>query len=113
MIVRMQQVGKAALIRVEGDVDLYSSPKLRETVLDASRKGLSPIVINLSKVNYMDSSGVATLVEGLQLTKEYSGAIRIVGLNERVSEIFKLTRLHQVFEIWPTEAEALKAQPEP
>lgn len=112
MEVKTERSGKAVLIRAEGDIDLYSSPKLREAIIESVRTKRTPIVVNLSKVTYIDSSGVATLIEGFQLSKEYDGVVRLVGLNERVSEVFKLARLHQVFEICRTEAEALGIQPE-
>ncbi len=112
MNVSIQREGKAAIIRAQGDVDLYSSPKLRDAILEAVRLKAVPIVVNLSDVTYMDSSGVATLIEGFQLAREYGGTVRLVGLNERVSEVFKLARLHQVFEICKTEEEALADRPE-
>ena len=112
MKVDLKENGGTAFVRVEGDVDLYSSPKLRDAVLASVKKQLSPIVVNLSQVRYIDSSGVATLVEGYQLSREYGGSICLVGLNERISEVFKLARLHRVFKICQTEAEALETQPE-
>lgn len=105
--------GNAAILRVEGDIDLCTSPALRQAILEAVKKEMTPIVINLSCVTYMDSSGVATLVEGFQLSREYKGVVRLVGLTERVAEVFKLARLHQVFELCQTETEALGPQPEP
>ncbi|RJP14305.1 MAG: anti-sigma factor antagonist [Candidatus Abyssobacteria bacterium SURF_5] len=111
MVVKTERAGRAVIIRAEGEVDLYSSPSLREAILDSVKKELSPIVVNLSEVTYIDSSGVATLVEGFQLAKRYSGIVRLVGLNERVSEVFKLARLHQVFQICQTESEALQIRP--
>ncbi|UCD58941.1 MAG: STAS domain-containing protein [Candidatus Hydrogenedentota bacterium] len=107
MEVAIRHAENGVVISVEGDVDLYSSPKLREAILDSVKKKLSPIVMNLSSVTYIDSSGVATLVEGLQLSKEYGGKFRLVEMSERISEVFQLARLQQVFEICGTEAEAL------
>jgi anti-sigma B factor antagonist len=109
MEVNARTAGTGVVIHVEGDVDLYSSPKLREAILDSVRGKLSPIVVNLAGVTYIDSSGVATLVEGLQLSNKYDGKFRLVGLSERVSEVFQLARLQQVFEICGTEAEALRS----
>jgi len=112
MQVDMERRGKAAVIRAQGDIDLYTSPRLREAILQALKERRTPIVVNLKDVIYMDSSGVATLIEGFQLAGEYGGVVRLVGLNERVSEVFKLARLHQVFTICQTEAQALENQPE-
>ncbi len=108
MEVNTRQSKNGVVIEASGDVDLYSSPKLREAILDAIKRGLSPIVMNLSGVTYIDSSGVATLVEGLQRSRKFGGKFRLVGLNDRVYEVFHLARLQQVFEIFPTESEALK-----
>jgi anti-sigma B factor antagonist len=107
MEVAIRHAENGVVISVEGDVDLYSSPKLREAILDSVKKKRSPLVMNLSGVTYIDSSGVATLVEGLQLSKEYGGKFRLVEMSERISEVFQLARLQQVFEICGTEAEAL------
>lgn len=112
MEVETKQERQAAIIRAKGDIDLYTSPTLRQAILEAVQKQLSPIVVNLTQVTYMDSSGVATLIEGFQLSKAYGGTVRLVGLNERVSEVFKLARLQQVFEICQTETEAIENRPE-
>ncbi|RJP64706.1 MAG: anti-sigma factor antagonist [Candidatus Abyssobacteria bacterium SURF_17] len=108
MEVSAKRSGNGAVIKVSGDVDLYSSPRLREAILDSVKKRLTPIVVNLAGVTYIDSSGIATLVEGLQLSREYGGKLRLVSLNDRVSEVLHLARLQRVFEIRGTEAEALE-----
>ena len=107
MEVTARDAETGVVISVKGDVDLYSSPKVREAILDSINKKLSPIVMNLAGVTYIDSSGVATLVEGLQLCKEYGGKFRLAEMSERVCEVFRLARLQQVFEICDTEKEAL------
>jgi anti-sigma B factor antagonist len=112
MEVETKQERQAAIIRAKGDIDLYTSPKLREAILEGVKKQLSPIVVNLTQVTYMDSSGVATLIEAFQLSKAYGGVVRLVGVNERVSEVFKLVRLQQVFKTCQTETEAIENQPE-
>jgi len=98
----------AAVISVSGDVDLYSSPEMRKAITQLSREKVPLIVISLKEVDYMDSSGVATLVEGLQLTGSYNGSFRIACLKPGVREVFELARLDRVFEVFETEEEALK-----
>ena len=88
------------VIEITGDIDLYSSPQVREAILDAVKNKRSPVVVNLGGVTYIDSSGVATLVEGLQLTRGYDGAFRLAGLSSRVREVFELARLEKVFAIY-------------
>jgi anti-sigma B factor antagonist len=59
------------------------------------------LIVNLSAVQYMDSSGVATLVQALQQVKRYNGRLVLVGPNERVRSIFQIARLDSIFEIEP------------
>jgi len=107
--VTVQHDKNTAVISVSGDVDLYSSPGMRKAITQLSKKKVPLIVINLKGVDYMDSSGVATLVEGLQLTGKYNGKFHIACLKPGVKEVFELARLDRVFEIFKTEEEALKA----
>ena len=100
---------KKAVIRVSGEVDLYSSPELRKAITTRSKKKIPLIVVNLENVQYMDSSGVATLVEGLQLTSKYGGKFRVVGLSAGVKEVFELARLDKVFDIFDSEEQAFQA----
>lgn len=99
--------GRSVVISASGDVDLYTSPKLREAIVESVNDRLSPIVVNLESVTYIDSSGVATLVEGFQLSKEYGGKFRLASISERVLEVLQLARLDRIFEIFETDAEAL------
>ena len=64
-ITQSEQEGNV-IIRPEGEVDLYSSPELRKAILGAASKNAHSLALDLGAVTYMDSSGVATLVEGLQ-----------------------------------------------
>ena len=99
--------GRGVVIKANGDVDLYTSPKLREAIIESIESGLSPIVVNLEGVTYIDSSGVATLVEGFQLGGQTGCKFRLASMSGRVAEVVRLARLDQFFEIYETEAEAL------
>ena len=100
MDVKTRDEAEARIIEITGDIDLYSSPQVRDAILDAVKGKRSPVVVNLEGVTYIDSSGVATLVEGLQLTRGYDGAFRLAGLSARVQEVFELARLEKVFAIY-------------
>ncbi|MEA2062760.1 MAG: STAS domain-containing protein [Gemmatimonadota bacterium] len=99
----------AAVISVSGDVDLYSSPEVRKAIAALSKKKVPLIVVDLAGVEYMDSSGVATLVEGLRLTGAYNGEFRIASLKPSVREVFELSRLDQVFAIFDSCDQALES----
>jgi anti-sigma B factor antagonist len=97
------------IIRVEGDVDLYSSPQIRKVILERIKKKQKKMLIDLQGVSYMDSSGVATLVEALQRMKEYNGQLGICSIQGSVRDVFELSRLDRVFDIFEDEEQARKA----
>ena len=88
------------IIELAGEIDLDTSPEVRKTILMETKKKHPNIFINLSQVTYMDSSGIATLVEGLQYCNQYKGKLVIAGLGPGVREVFELSRLDKVFTIY-------------
>ena len=86
------------VLRLSGDVDLHSSPEAREAIL-ACLKQKSSVLVNLSAVTYMDSSGVASLVEGYQTAKKQGLKFGLVAIAQPVMNVLKLARLDRVFPI--------------
>ena len=86
-------------IKVEGDVDLSSSPELRTAILKATPKGKGAVEVDLSGVPYMDSSGVATLVEGLKSAGRLCADFVLVSPSAAVMKVLQLSRLDSVFDI--------------
>ena len=86
-------------IKVAGEVDLYTSPDLRTTIMKAFPEAASGVEIDLSGVEYMDSSGVATLVEGFKIAREKSTSFVLVSPSQSVMRVLELARLDSVFEI--------------
>ena len=91
--------GGNVLIRARGEVDLYSSPKLREQILKAAGKTAEVVGVDLGAVAYMDSSGVATLVEGLKETGGKKKKFALVAPSQAVMKVLQLSRLDAVFDI--------------
>jgi anti-sigma B factor antagonist len=109
MDINVKRDGARSIVYVSGDIDLYTSPQLRETVLDLFQKrGQDRIIVNLKDVHYIDSSGIASLVEGLQEAKKIKARFILVGLNEAPRHVLELTRLLNVFEVASNEEEATK-----
>jgi anti-sigma B factor antagonist len=111
--VTTRQEGGFTIVAVSGEVDLYSSPRMREAILAGVSRKNPRVIVDLTKVSYMDSSGIATLVEALQLTRKHSGRLVVAGLSERVREVFELARLESVFELSPTVAAAVQSAGSP
>lgn len=89
------------LITVAGEIDLYSSPELRSAILDAVASAAERVSVDLSGVPYMDSSGVATLVEGLKTARGRGVAFRLVDPSDSVMNVLGLARLDSLFEVGP------------
>ncbi len=96
------------VIRPMGDIDLTGSPTLRVELRRAAGEKPQRLVIDLADVGYMDSSGVATLVEAMQITRRNSTALVLCNMQPRVRSIFEIARLHSVFRIEPTLDAAMK-----
>jgi anti-sigma B factor antagonist len=94
--------GEETMIDVRGEVDLYTSPQLRTAILKAVPKAGNGVAVDLSGVGYIDSSGVATLVEGLRSAKKHGKTFTLVAPSSSVMQVLELTRLDQVFEIRST-----------
>ena len=105
--IKTEKKSDAVIVHIRGEVDLYSSPEVRKTIMSLVKKKAPLIIINLAKVHYMDSSGIATLVEGLQQTGKYQGKFAITCLKSGVREVFELSRLDKVFDIFENEEQAL------
>ena len=111
MKVQVRSADNATIIDCIGDVDLYSSPSLRETLLAEMHAGPAGVLVNLSEVGYIDSSGIATLVEGLQLSRQTKTRFGLFGLRGNARSVLELARLQRVFAIFEDEREALQKIP--
>jgi len=96
------------IVDVAGDIDMGTSPELRRTLLN-SLKAAPRLVVNLRDVRYVDSSGIASLVEVLKEARNTQKRLVLFGLNRAVHEVLQLTRLTKIFEIRETEEDALQA----
>jgi anti-sigma B factor antagonist len=108
MKVHVRNLDKVSILDCTGDVDLYSSPRLRETLLGTIQPGGPSVLVNMSGVTYIDSSGIATLVEGLQLSRQTKTRFGLFGLRPNARSVLELARLHTVFVIFVDEPEALE-----
>jgi anti-anti-sigma factor len=108
MKIQVDQSNDRAVVHVSGEVDMSNSRKLRETILDLIQKrNQKKLIINLDAVPSMDSSGIATLMEGLHEAKKIDGEFILVGVHESLRGVLSLTGLLGVFEIRPTVEDAV------
>lgn len=99
--IELENVNDQTVISVAGDVDLYTSPDLRKAILKAIPKSAGRVAIDLSGVNYIDSSGVATLVEGMRSARQHDKVFLLVAPSAAVTQVLELAKLDSVFEVQP------------
>src|SRR6188768_1592310 len=100
---------KLLIIKLSGEIDLQHSPKLRQLLQAKVHDRIPVLLLDFTEVRYIDSSGLATLVEYYKNARGYSGRLAVAGLSNRVRSIFDLVRLGEVFGIFPTAIEARQA----
>jgi len=89
----------SARLKVIGDVTIHTSPKLREQLKPLLAEDVREVRVQLDEVEFMDSSGIATLVEGLQWSRASGGRFVLCGLHENVRDVLSLSKLDSVFDI--------------
>ena len=95
------------IVGFSGDVDLQSSPEARKILLECVARKM-PVLVDLSRVDYIDSSGIASLVESLQTARKGGGNLFIVSASEAALKVLELARLDKVFTICNTIDDAIE-----
>lgn len=99
---------EATVLTPRGDIDMSCSPHFREALKQAQESRPKKLVVDMTSVGYMDSSGLATLVEAMKVTRTGGTRLVLCGLSDRVKAIFEIARLEKYFTITPTLDAAIK-----
>jgi anti-sigma B factor antagonist len=107
--------GHATILDLTGEITLFNSPEIRKALITQLRdKQVAHLIVNMLDVPYVDSSGVASLVEGLKLSRDLNSRFALYGLSKSARTVLELTHLLRIFEVHETEQQALEApQPPP
>jgi anti-sigma B factor antagonist len=97
--IETDHAGKEVTLMIKGDVTIQTSPELRNELKPLFASDAECIHVKLDGVDFMDSSGIATLVEGLQWSKAKGGKFVLSGLTETVRDVFELAKLDTIFDI--------------
>src|ERR1700746_1852668 len=98
------------IVDVEGEIDVYTAPRLRELLIDLVNNGHYQLVVNMEKVEFLDSTGLRVLGGGLQRVRAHDGSLDLVCTQERILKIFRITGLTKVFGIHASVDEAIAAR---
>jgi anti-sigma B factor antagonist len=101
------QRGGATVLRVQGEIDVYTAPRLRQKLVDLVDAGDTRIVVDMEKVEFLDSTGLGVLVEGLKRIKSKDGSFSIVVTQDKILKIFDITGLSKAFSIYGSVDEAV------
>jgi anti-sigma B factor antagonist len=93
------QVGASSLLTLRGEIDVYTAPRLRQAIIDLVDGGAAHIIVDMSAVDFLDSTGLGVLVGGLKRVKVKDGSLSIVTSQDKILKIFDITGLNKVFAI--------------
>lgn len=108
MQVKEKSVGEVVALELSGEIDINTSPEVRKAFDQLIKDQKKKILLNFAEVAYIDSSGLATLVEMLQRLKRIGGVLRLCNLSEKVKGLFEITKLEKLFSIFSSEEEAIR-----
>ncbi|MDS1270014.1 STAS domain-containing protein [Lipingzhangella sp. LS1_29] len=95
------------IVVVEGEIDVYTAPRLRELLINLVSNGNFHLVVDMEKVEFLDSTGLGVLVGGLKRVRAHDGTLDLVCTQERILKIFRITGLTKVFGIHDSVADAI------
>jgi anti-sigma B factor antagonist len=99
MQINFEDRSGVSVYKVTGDIDINSSPDMKRSFEKVFKEKKDKVVINLSEVGYVDSSGLATIVEILKNMRLYGGKLKLAGLSDKVMGLFEITKLDRLFDI--------------
>jgi anti-sigma B factor antagonist len=105
---KVREIGEGTLVGLGGEIDLHSSPALKQKLAEVAQKKPSRVILNFSAVKYIDSSGLATIIDLYQKMRGYGGKLGLAELSFSVKSVFEVARLHQVFAIFDSEEQAVE-----
>ena len=104
-----ERQSRSNVLPLKGEIDLHVSPTVTAALNEMIDKKPERLVVDLSDVSYIDSAGLAALIEAMQKVEGYGGKFMLAGLQETVRSIFEISRLDQVFQIFTDVDAALTA----
>lgn len=101
--------GDCSVVQITGEIDVYTSPKVKDAIGSLIDRGVYNLIINLENVRYIDSTGLGVLIGGLKRVREHGGSVNLVCTNPQIRKIFDITGLVKIFGIFESEDAAMKA----
>lgn len=97
------------MIELEGEVDVYTAPQLKQQVIGVLESGAKELIVDLTRVDYLDSTALGVLIGGLKRMREVDGNMMLICPSPRIRRVFEITGLDKIFDIFNTQADAESA----
>ena len=110
--ITIRQSGTISLVDVSGRLTSFETGTLRDSISRLLKQGHKDIILNLTDLQYLDSSGIGELARVYVSVVKQSGQMKVIGLSSKIEEVLKITHLYQVFPEFPDEEAALRSFPE-
>lgn len=107
LTITVRTVGDRSVLDVAGEVDVYSAPELRDRLSEQLSAASPSLIVNLADVTFLDSTGIGTLVAGLNRAVQFGGTLTLVSDHDRILKLFRITGLDSVFTICSSVDEAV------
>jgi len=107
--VTSREQGGRTVVEVGGEIDVYTAPVLRERLNDLVGEGHHHLVVDMERVDFLDSTGLGVLVGGLKRVRSNDGSLHLVCTQEKILKVFRITGLTKVFPIHDTVSDAVAA----
>jgi len=104
-----REVADRTVVTVGGEIDVYTAPKLRDKITELVNAGHHDLLVDMEKVEFLDSTGLGVLVGGLKKVRAQQGSMELICSQDRLLKIFRITGLAKVFTIHDSETGALDA----
>ncbi len=109
MDLRERTVEGVSIVGLTGELNIHTAPDLRQPLMKYVKKGEESLLLDLTGLRFMDTSGLATLIEAQLKVEKYGGRIVLFGLDAQIRQVFDIVRVSKLFGICATEQEALEA----
>lgn len=105
----VRDISGISVLDVAGEIDLYTVPMFKSALMKSIEDGHYNILINMSRVSYMDSSGFGTLLGVTKKVRPSGGSVNLVGCNDAIQRMLRITRLNTVFSLFDAEDDAIRS----
>jgi anti-sigma B factor antagonist len=106
--IRVHTVDGTQVFELTGSLDIATSPAVRAALLSASEGGDHRLIVDLHRVDFLDSTGLGALIGAQRRAKEFGGEVRLVAKEGQILRLLRITGLLKIFAVYPTLDEASK-----